>query len=157
MAAYNKFQDYVEQLNKGVHNWSSHTFKAAFSNSAPSATNTQLSDITQISTGGGYTAGAGGGVRAARSARGETNRITAANGPGPRPRANVASGSGSRASTWARGRTAAAGGKGACMRSSPCRDATAHRRTGARLLTFQPQPSSGIRLVKFVSRAISTA
>ncbi len=62
MAAYNKFQDYVEQLAKGVHNWSSHTFKAAFSNTAPSATNTALSDITQISSGGGYTAGAGGGV-----------------------------------------------------------------------------------------------
>jgi len=62
MAAFNKFQDYVEQVNKGVHNWSSHTFKAAFSNSAPVATNTVLSDITQIATAGGYTAGAGGGV-----------------------------------------------------------------------------------------------
>ena len=62
MAAYNKFQDYVEQLNKGVHNWSTHTFKAAFSNSAPTATNTVLGDITQIATAGGYTGGAGGGV-----------------------------------------------------------------------------------------------
>lgn len=62
MAAYTKFQDYQEQLHKAVHNWSSHTFKAAFTNSAPVATNTVLADITQISTGGGYTAGAGGGV-----------------------------------------------------------------------------------------------
>lgn len=62
MATYNKFQDYAEQLNKAVHNWSSNTFKAAFTNSAPVATNTVLADITQISTGGGYTAGAGGGV-----------------------------------------------------------------------------------------------
>jgi len=62
MAAFNKFQDYVEQLNKGVHNWSSHTFKAALSNSAPTATNTVLADITQISSGGGYTGGAGGGL-----------------------------------------------------------------------------------------------
>lgn len=62
MAAYNKFQDYVEQVNKGVHNWATHTFKAAFSNSAPTATMTVLSDITQIATAGGYTAGAGGGV-----------------------------------------------------------------------------------------------
>lgn len=62
MAAFNKFNDFVEQLAKGVHNFSSHTFKAAFSNSAPSASNTILSDITQISTGGGYTTGAGGGV-----------------------------------------------------------------------------------------------
>ncbi|HMY98190.1 MAG TPA: hypothetical protein PLW24_01990 [Burkholderiaceae bacterium] len=62
MATYNKFQDYAEQLNKGVHIWSSHTFKAALTNTAPVATNTVLSDITQISTGGGYTAGAGGGL-----------------------------------------------------------------------------------------------
>lgn len=61
MAAYNKFQDYVEQVNKAVHNWSSHTFKVALSNSAPSATNTVLADITQIAATGGYTAGAGGG------------------------------------------------------------------------------------------------
>lgn len=62
MAAYNKFQDYAEQLNKGVHNWSSHTFKAVLSNTAPVATNTILTDITQISNGGGYTGGAGGGL-----------------------------------------------------------------------------------------------
>lgn len=62
MAAYNKFQDYVEQLAKAVHNWSTHTFKAVFSNTAPSAANTILSDITQISNGGGYTGGAGGGL-----------------------------------------------------------------------------------------------
>jgi len=62
MASYNKFQDYAEQLNKAVHNWSSHTFKAAFSNTAPNATDTILSAITQISSGGGYTAGAGGGL-----------------------------------------------------------------------------------------------
>lgn len=62
MAAYNKHQDYAEQLNKGVHNWSTHTFKAALCNTAPTAANAQLSDLTQISTGGGYTSGAGGGL-----------------------------------------------------------------------------------------------
>lgn len=62
MATYNKFQDYVDQLNRAVHNWASHTFKVALTNSAPVATNTVLADITQISTGGGYTAGAGGGL-----------------------------------------------------------------------------------------------
>lgn len=62
MAAYNKHQDYAEQLNKGIHIWSSHTFKAAFCNTAPVATNSVLADLTQISTAGGYTAGAGGGV-----------------------------------------------------------------------------------------------
>ena len=62
MATYNKFQDYAEQLNKAVHNWSSHVFKAVLSNTAPVATNTVLADITQISNGGGYTGGAGGGL-----------------------------------------------------------------------------------------------
>lgn len=62
MATYTKFNDFTNEVLKSVHNFNSHTFKAAFTNSAPSASNTQLSDITQISTGGGYTAGAGGGV-----------------------------------------------------------------------------------------------
>lgn len=62
MASYNKHQDYAEQLNKGVHIWSSHTFKAVLCNTAPTAANTILSDLTQISNGGGYTGGAGGGL-----------------------------------------------------------------------------------------------
>lgn len=62
MATFNKFQDFVEQLGKGVHNFSSHTIKAALTNSAPSASNTILADITQIGTAGGYTTGAGGGL-----------------------------------------------------------------------------------------------
>lgn len=60
-SSFSKFNDFVEQLGKGVHNFSSNTFKAALTNTAPSAANTILSDITQISAGGGYTAGAGGG------------------------------------------------------------------------------------------------
>lgn len=54
---FNKFNDYSEQKNRGVHNWGSHTFKWALTNSAPVATNTQLSDITQIANGNGYTTG----------------------------------------------------------------------------------------------------
>lgn len=57
MASYVKFQDYVEQLNKSVHNWSSHTFKAMLTNSAPSASNTIAANITDISAGNGYSAG----------------------------------------------------------------------------------------------------
>lgn len=56
MATYNKFQDYTEQLSKAVHNWSTHTFKVALSNSAPSAANTIFANITEISAGNGYTA-----------------------------------------------------------------------------------------------------
>lgn len=57
MATYNKFQDYVEQLCKAVHNWSSHTFKAGLTNTAPVATNTIYANITEISAGNGYSAG----------------------------------------------------------------------------------------------------
>lgn len=57
MATYNKIQDYTEQLNKGVHIWSSHTYKALLTNSAPIATNTIAADLTEISAGSGYTAG----------------------------------------------------------------------------------------------------
>lgn len=62
-SAYQKAQDYAEQLNKGIHIWGSHTFKAAFSNTTPNlATMTVLANVTQINTSGGYTGGAGGGL-----------------------------------------------------------------------------------------------
>jgi len=57
------YQDFKEQLGKAVHNLASHTIKVALTNTAPNvATHTVLADITQISTGGGYTGGAGGGL-----------------------------------------------------------------------------------------------
>lgn len=60
-SSYTKVQDYVEQVNKGVHDWSTHSFKVALALTAPAATDATLSAVTQIATGGGYTAGAGGG------------------------------------------------------------------------------------------------
>lgn len=57
MATYNKIQDYAEQVNKAVHNWSAHTYKAMLTNSAPVATNTVLANLTEISAGNGYSAG----------------------------------------------------------------------------------------------------
>ena len=57
MATYTKFLDYVEQLAKGVHNWSSHTYKAGLTNTVPVNTNTIYANITEISAGNGYTAG----------------------------------------------------------------------------------------------------
>jgi hypothetical protein len=57
MATFNKIQDYVDQLNRGVHNWASHTFKAMLTNSAPVATNTVAANLTDISAGNGYSAG----------------------------------------------------------------------------------------------------
>lgn len=56
-SAYNKFQDFSDQLIRGVHDFDANTFKVALTNSAPVATNTVLADITQISSGGGYTTG----------------------------------------------------------------------------------------------------
>ena len=57
MATYTKYQDFVEQLCKGVHNFSTHTFKVALSNGVPDATHTTLSAISELSTANGYTAG----------------------------------------------------------------------------------------------------
>lgn len=57
MAAYNKFNDFSEQLVEGVHDFGANTFKVALSNSAPIASNTVLADITQISGTNGYTTG----------------------------------------------------------------------------------------------------
>ncbi len=59
-SAFNKFQDFSEQLIRGVHDWDAHVFKVALSNTAPAATDVSLA------TGGahpppaaanGYTAG----------------------------------------------------------------------------------------------------
>jgi hypothetical protein len=54
-ATFNKFNDFTEQLARGVHDLDAHTFKIALSNTAPIATNTALADIVQISAGNGYT------------------------------------------------------------------------------------------------------
>lgn len=58
MATYNKFQDYAEQINKAVHNWSTHAFKALLTNTAPTAaSDTGAGNWTEISAGNGYSAG----------------------------------------------------------------------------------------------------
>ena len=65
-SAWNKFNDFSEQLVRGVHDFDANTFKVVLTNSAPTAANTILTDITQIANGGGYTTG------------GETTTITIA-------------------------------------------------------------------------------
>lgn len=57
MAAATKFQDFSEQLARGVHDWDAHTFKVMLTNTAPVATNTVKADLTEISAGNGYPAG----------------------------------------------------------------------------------------------------
>ena len=51
MANYTKFQQFVEDLAHGVHNFDSNTIKVALSNTAPSASDDAvLADITTVST-----------------------------------------------------------------------------------------------------------
>lgn len=59
MATYNKFEDFVEQLGKGIHQLHSggHQLKVFLSNEQPLAADTVKTDIAEISAGNGYTAG----------------------------------------------------------------------------------------------------
>lgn len=57
MATYNKFQSFVEALAEKKHDLGADTLKVVLTNTAPVNTNTQLSDITQIASGNGYTTG----------------------------------------------------------------------------------------------------
>lgn len=58
MAAFNKYNVFVEDLAEKVHNLGADTLKVALSNTAPNAgTHAGLANITEISAGNGYTAG----------------------------------------------------------------------------------------------------
>lgn len=48
MATFNKFNAFVENMAEKVHNLGSDTLKVALTNSAPSSSNSTLSDITEI-------------------------------------------------------------------------------------------------------------
>lgn len=70
MASFNKFNAFVEHLAEKVHNLGSDTLKVALTNTAPSSANSTFSDITEISSGNGYTAG---GTTAAISSSSQTS------------------------------------------------------------------------------------
>lgn len=57
MATFNKFNQFVEDIAKGVHNLDTNTLKVMLTNSAPVATNSIKGDLTEIGAGSGYTAG----------------------------------------------------------------------------------------------------
>lgn len=57
MAAFNKFNKFVNDLTLGTHNFSSNTLKVMLTNTTPVATNAVKADITEISAGNGYSAG----------------------------------------------------------------------------------------------------
>ena len=56
MTAYNKFNSFVSDLAQGVHNLNANTLKIMLTNTAPTATNTLKSNITEVAAGNGYTA-----------------------------------------------------------------------------------------------------
>jgi len=55
--AFNKFNCLTQDLSQKVHNLSSDAINVGLTNTAPVATNTVWSNITEISAGNGYTAG----------------------------------------------------------------------------------------------------
>lgn len=57
MAAFSKFDQFPEDIGRGVHNLHTGTLRVALTNTAPVATNSVLANITQIGAGNGYTAG----------------------------------------------------------------------------------------------------
>ncbi|NBW16908.1 MAG: hypothetical protein EBR82_53920 [Caulobacteraceae bacterium] len=60
MASFNKFNQFVQDVASGVHQLqtgTSHVLKVMLTNTLPVAANSILSDITEISTGNGYSAG----------------------------------------------------------------------------------------------------
>lgn len=57
MAAFNKFQPFVENLGRKVFNLHTDTLKILLTNTAPNTTDGQKSQLTEISAGNGYSAG----------------------------------------------------------------------------------------------------
>lgn len=57
MVAYNKINQFVQDLSNKKHDLSADVFKVMLTNSAPVATNTIKANITDIGAGNGYTAG----------------------------------------------------------------------------------------------------
>ena len=57
MASFNKFNAFVADLANKVHNLGADTLKIMLTDTAPAATNTIKSNITEIAAGNGYAAG----------------------------------------------------------------------------------------------------
>ena len=60
MAAFNKIQQFVQDMASGVHQFqtgTSHVLNVLLTNTAPVATNSVKANLTEISAGNGYTAG----------------------------------------------------------------------------------------------------
>lgn len=57
MATFNKFNQFVEDASKKVHNLGSDDLRVYLTNTTPVATNTVYNTPADLTTGGGYTAG----------------------------------------------------------------------------------------------------
>lgn len=57
MATFNKFNQFHRDILSGVHNFNTDVFKVMLTNVAPLPGNQILADITEITTGSGYSAG----------------------------------------------------------------------------------------------------
>lgn len=79
MAAFNKFNDFVQQLASKTHNLSSDALKVMLTNSAPVATNTVKANITDITAANGYAAGGQALTSLSLTSTTGTSKLTAAN------------------------------------------------------------------------------
>lgn len=70
MATFNKFDQFVADVYRGVHDFSSDSFKVALTDTAPDAADEVLTDITEVANGNGYTSG---GVAAVVSSEGQVS------------------------------------------------------------------------------------
>lgn len=57
MAAFNKFNSFVETLAEKKHDLGSDTLKVMLTNTAPTASNSVKADLTELAAGNGYTSG----------------------------------------------------------------------------------------------------
>ena len=72
MATFNKFNALVEHLAEGVHDFSADTLKVMLTNTIPTAGMVLQSEITEIATGNGYSAG---GTAATLSSSSQTSGV----------------------------------------------------------------------------------
>lgn len=77
MAAFVKFNSFVEALGRKVHNLNADTLKVVLCNTAPVAANAVLADLTQIANGNGYTTGGSTAASNAYSQTGGVAKLTA--------------------------------------------------------------------------------
>lgn len=77
MASFNKFNQFVEDVGKGVHNLATGSLKVMLTLTAPTASNAVKADLTEIAAGNGYTAGGTAAASPAYTQTSGTAKLTA--------------------------------------------------------------------------------